>query len=389
MISIDWKNHVILIPRAYLTLVGGTLYELNTDQFRLDLKALEADSFGIPNLVTHRHNTSVTVAGITYARTIEILPPYSITFENGLYTVRLVGSNNNIFDVENGILNQNYVQVIPTNAAGLITVTSGSGVTEQDKLDIADRVWDEDKEEHTTEGTFGEEEQSHATIDEVNAQVDTALADYAGATKTDLTTAQAEILDAIPTPTETAGAVWDEQKEGHTAEGTFGEEAQTHATPNEVLTQVAAALVSYAGATKTDLTNTENAVIDAVPTVGEIDTGLGNTHGTGNWGATGPSTSEITEAVWEGKTIPTTGEIATEVWSTPALVGTTLSTLDATYTESHINRGVASGRWKLVNNQLIIYDWDGETPLRIFNLFDAQGNPTMESVYERVPVVLP
>ena len=48
----------------------------------------------------------------------------------------LVGSNNNLFDVENGILNQNYVQVIPGNSAGLIVKTSGSGLSteEHDKL---------------------------------------------------------------------------------------------------------------------------------------------------------------------------------------------------------------------------------------------------------------
>lgn len=39
---------------------------------------------------------------------------------------QLEGSNNNIWDVENGILNQNQVQVIPTNSAGLI-VGSGGG----------------------------------------------------------------------------------------------------------------------------------------------------------------------------------------------------------------------------------------------------------------------
>jgi hypothetical protein len=38
---------------------------------------------------------------------------------------------------------QNQVQVIPTNSAGLITVVSGSGVTAQDKIDIANLTWAE------------------------------------------------------------------------------------------------------------------------------------------------------------------------------------------------------------------------------------------------------
>jgi hypothetical protein len=154
-ISVNPLTHVISIPKADLTLISGTIYELNTNTFRLALKTWEASEDGIYKLKTHLHNTEVTIAGITYARSINILSPYSITFEDGQYTVILVGSNNNIFDVQNGILNQNQVQIIPTNSAGLITVATGSGITEQDKLDIADRVWDEILSGHTTLGSAG------------------------------------------------------------------------------------------------------------------------------------------------------------------------------------------------------------------------------------------
>ena len=124
-ISIDWGTKVITIPQADLTHVTGSLYELDTDWFRLQLKSLEDDEEGMAFPDTHRHNTEVTVAGVTYARTIEIINGYSITFEDtsALYTVRLAGSNNNMFDVENGILNQNDVQIISTNSAGLVNAT--------------------------------------------------------------------------------------------------------------------------------------------------------------------------------------------------------------------------------------------------------------------------
>jgi len=118
---VDWGGKVIYIPKSYLTPIAGTLYEMNTDQFRKDLKALEAGEDGMPFPDTHRHNTEVTVSGVTYARTIEILNGYSVTFEDGQYSVRLAGSNNNFFDVQNGILNQNQVQVIPTNSGGLVS----------------------------------------------------------------------------------------------------------------------------------------------------------------------------------------------------------------------------------------------------------------------------
>lgn len=43
-------------------------------------------------------------------------------------------------------------------------------------------------------------------------------------------------------------------------------------------------------------------------------------------------------------------------------------------------------RWKIAANQLTVYDDDGTTPLQVFNLKDASGNPTMTEPYERVPV---
>lgn len=129
-ISIDWGNtYVISVPQADLTLVSGSLYELDVDAFRLELKSLEDDPAGMPYPRTHNHNTALTVAGTTFARTVEILSPYSVEFEDGQYSVRLVGANNNIFDVEAGILVQNQVQVIPTNSAGLITTVVGSGLS--------------------------------------------------------------------------------------------------------------------------------------------------------------------------------------------------------------------------------------------------------------------
>ena len=44
------------------------------------------------------------------------------------------------------------------------------------------------------------------------------------------------------------------------------------------------------------------------------------------------------------------------------------------------------GRWRIVDNQMICYGSDNETPLATFNLLDKNGNPAMEKVFERVPV---
>ena len=70
---------------------------------------------------THTFTPSATIAGATDAPKIIIVNGYDIEFEDGQYTVRVEGSNNNFHDVGAGVLVQNQVQVIPTNSFGLIT----------------------------------------------------------------------------------------------------------------------------------------------------------------------------------------------------------------------------------------------------------------------------
>jgi hypothetical protein len=117
-LSIDWSALTITVPQADLTFVSGTLYELDTEAFRQELNGIMDDVVGMPFLDPINHNTEVTIAGVTYARFIEIINGYKVEFEDGQYAVRLAGSNNNLFD--EGIINRNQVSVIPTNSAGLI-----------------------------------------------------------------------------------------------------------------------------------------------------------------------------------------------------------------------------------------------------------------------------
>lgn len=143
-VTINWNTKVISVPQSDLTFVSGTLYEMDTDWFRLQLKSIEASEEGMPFPDTHIHNTEVTVAGTTFFRTIEIINGYSVQFTpDSQWSVRLAGSNNNIFDVENGILVQNQVQVIAQNSAGgqvIETGTSGLTATESSQLAEIDNV---------------------------------------------------------------------------------------------------------------------------------------------------------------------------------------------------------------------------------------------------------
>jgi len=145
--SIDYSGAVlrIVVPLADLTVLDAgppVLYELDTDTFFDDVKALEANVDGIVWQNAIDHNPAYTVAGETFARKIEIM---NSTNTNPLYgapntdeyevfftpdvtaSVKLTGSNNNIFDLQNGILANTVTQVIPTNTAGLIETDGGGG----------------------------------------------------------------------------------------------------------------------------------------------------------------------------------------------------------------------------------------------------------------------
>lgn len=123
MVSVDWPNKIINVPQSDLTLISGSVYEHDVDDFRLALKALEDDQ-GIPFPDTHRHTTSATIGGVTLARVVEIINGYVVTYEEGNYAVNLVGANNNIADVAT----VNGVSIRPSNSAGLVQVSSGSGL---------------------------------------------------------------------------------------------------------------------------------------------------------------------------------------------------------------------------------------------------------------------
>jgi len=119
-VTIDWATYVINVPRNGMTLVQSVpteIRELNINTFRLELKDIEDSIPGMPQPDTHSHNTEVSLGGVTYARVVEILDPYSITFENEQYAVNLVGANSNIGDK----VNVNQVSVRSNNSAGLIS----------------------------------------------------------------------------------------------------------------------------------------------------------------------------------------------------------------------------------------------------------------------------
>ena len=117
-ISTNWMTGEIYVPKDYLTLIDigpPEFRELDVNVFRLDLTALHDDPDGRIHPHPYVHDTETTLSGIVYARKLQIVSPYFVTFEPGGYAVLLVGANNNILDVST----VNGVSIRPNNSAGL------------------------------------------------------------------------------------------------------------------------------------------------------------------------------------------------------------------------------------------------------------------------------
>lgn len=139
-VEIVWGERRVLVPVLALTLVQSTpttIYNLDLNEFRMALKALEASEVGAPYPDTHRHNTIVTLGGVTFARLIEVINDYVVEFEDGNYAVNLVGANSNVAD--RVVVNQ--VSVRSANSAGLVQIAGGSSdpvtIAEQVRLNLA------------------------------------------------------------------------------------------------------------------------------------------------------------------------------------------------------------------------------------------------------------
>jgi hypothetical protein len=132
-ITIDWANKLISVPQSFLTLLGGTLYELDIDLFRLALKDLEDSEDGMMFDDTHKHSPPVTLGGVVFARQVEIINGYEIMFEDGQYGVNITGGNSNLAD----FLIRNQVSVRTSNSGGLIV---GEGADPNDLLDLPDSI---------------------------------------------------------------------------------------------------------------------------------------------------------------------------------------------------------------------------------------------------------
>jgi len=163
-LQIDWVGGLatppykalVTIPQADLIFVSGAFYQLDTMAFWNELKALEATEIGIVFGDLQVHNEDYTVGGTNYADAV--LMQCQVKFEDtgSAYSVGLINSNNDIWDVEGGILIPTpLVTVIAGNSAGLVIIVSTDTATIEAKVDTLITAQDltniQKEAEHTTQ----------------------------------------------------------------------------------------------------------------------------------------------------------------------------------------------------------------------------------------------
>jgi hypothetical protein len=118
----DYNTRIIQIPKADLLLVStvpSEVRQLDINDLRLWLHDEQDDERGIVFVKMFDNQPPKTISGVTLARVLEILDPWTIEFDDtggtDLYSVNIVGGNSNLADV----IVKNTVGVNTANSAGL------------------------------------------------------------------------------------------------------------------------------------------------------------------------------------------------------------------------------------------------------------------------------
>jgi len=171
-LNINWETEIIEITSPTTEVDAQTLHDFIEDNMATSVGMGYSDIINPEGKVEDPSNPGI------YSQIIIILnAPWQIQFWAGSGYTRIYGGK-----IVGGLADQPMkatgtagdITVLESPVDGL-TVTSGSGVTEQDKTDIIEGVWDEDLTSHSSTKTAGESQQAtlynHAIVIDSNIGV--------------------------------------------------------------------------------------------------------------------------------------------------------------------------------------------------------------------------
>lgn len=214
------------------------------------------------------------------------------------------------------------------------------------QMNIANIVWDSLTAAHATAGTTGK-----------------AVADAAAGS------------GGAPTAAAIADAVWDEARAGHVTAGTFGAGVIVDSMVTDSLSSAA---VSAAAVTKIQagLATAAN-LATAQTTLNTINTKIGTPVA---------DLSVDIAAIMTRLGVPAGASVSADIAAVKVDTADTRTKVTTIQTDVAILKKIAIGRWKIQGTQLILYELDGTTPYKTFNLLDDTATPSNTRIFERVPV---
>jgi hypothetical protein len=156
-ISINYSTNEILVPKAdtifdeFDPITGREKRRLNVDLFWKALGDIQDDPEGAWAPTAYINTPPQDLGSFVLGRSVIILAPYFVTFEDGMYAVEIFNGNSNI----QARTTVNAVQTSSANTGGLVQVTSGSGVLPADITAIAAAVWNKLSADHVAVGSIG------------------------------------------------------------------------------------------------------------------------------------------------------------------------------------------------------------------------------------------
>jgi hypothetical protein len=197
-LQMDWTNKQIQILSPQTDILVQDLVDF--------IRTEEAGNTGIAfNQIVQASGKDSLGGVVSTGITCNLLDDWQLKFWSGSYVATISGGNLIGGIAGDPVAYTPGVQVVIIQSAASTIVISGSGITQQDKDDIIDGVWDEQLSGHTLVGSTGE-----------------AL-DGAGG-------------GSIPTPEQVASAVWDEPLGSHIDAGSSSEILKAKANSAEIPT---------------------------------------------------------------------------------------------------------------------------------------------------------
>ena len=256
------------------------------------------------------------------------------------------------------------------SSASLQTV--GSAVTAQDKIDIANQVWNNLRANHTGPGSFGQgvnlEPATKAQVDNIESTV-TGLFDFnpnvtpvelrasaggaAGKSSEEVVT---DIWAALTGPNTATGSMGERLVNGVSSFDPASSSVELRATGG-VAGRNASELVTDTWAAATAANKTPGSFGEKLGNASVFDPAASPVYISSATGPAGDSTPDLVGAFW--------GATGTNWTGTESMGGRTNWTYNT-----------QAGRWRIVANQLILYQPDNTTEMARFDLFDAFGDPT-------------